>query len=70
MNTASLLTLILALPFLAAVGVVASRTDSARRDRVSLGAGVLLFLLVATLAMAVSWDSPPHVVLASASPAS
>ena len=64
MNTAPLLALIFLLPFLAAAGVMACRADSTRRDRVTLGAGILLFLLVATLALTVSWDAPPRIVLA------
>jgi multicomponent Na+:H+ antiporter subunit D len=64
LSTPTLLALILAVPFAAAVGILASHAHTRLRDGITLGAGVLLFLLVAALAMGVTWDAPPRYVLA------
>ena len=50
MSTEQLLAWIPLVPLLAALGVVASRANPNLREAVSIAAGVILFLLVATLA--------------------
>ena len=64
MSGSLLLALILLLPFITAVGVVATGRDPNRRETVTVVSGVLLFLLVAALTASVSWDAAPRLVLA------
>ena len=64
MNAAPLLPLILLLPLVAAAGVVAAGRHPDLRETVTVVAGVLLFLLVAGLALTVDWDAAPRLVLA------
>jgi multicomponent Na+:H+ antiporter subunit D len=64
LSDSTLLFLIFAVPFLSAMAIAASHANGARRDRIALGGGILLFLLVAILAVGVSWDAPPRYVLA------
>lgn len=59
-----LLGLIMAVPLIGAVGVVLTRADPNLREGVSIAAGVILFLLVVTLATTLSWDTPPTLILA------
>jgi len=58
------LLLILLLPLLTALGVVTASPMPNLREGVSVVAGILLFLLVASLASSVSWDAPPTLILA------
>ncbi len=51
-------------PLIAAVGVVATRNEPNLREAVSIAAGVVLFLLVATLAATIDWDAPPTLAIA------
>jgi multicomponent Na+:H+ antiporter subunit D len=60
-----LLTWIPLVPFLTAFGVVAARANPNLREGISIGAGVILFLLVAGLAATIDWDTPPTLVLAT-----
>ena len=53
------------LPLLAAVGVVAARNHPNLREGISVAAGVILFLLVASLTATVDWNAPPTWVLAT-----
>ncbi|MEJ2309272.1 MAG: proton-conducting transporter membrane subunit [Gammaproteobacteria bacterium] len=64
MNTAELLAWIPLVPLLAAVGVVAARRNPNLREAVSILAGVILFMLVATLAATIDWSAPPTLVIA------
>lgn len=64
MNGEQLLTWILLVPLLAAIGVVLTRNRPNMRESVTVAAGILLFVLVATLAATVSWDRPPTLVIA------
>ncbi|MCP5431396.1 MAG: monovalent cation/H+ antiporter subunit D family protein [Chromatiaceae bacterium] len=64
MSGAPLLTWILLVPLLAAIGVVFTRNRPNVRETVTVVAGIVLFLLVATLAATISWDQPPTLVLA------
>jgi len=64
----SLLVWILVVPFLGMLGVLAMRRDPNLREGVSIAAGVITFGLVATLAMTISWDAPPSLVLAEPLP--
>ena len=68
MSTALLLPWIMAVPLLGAVGVVAARRDPNLREGVSIAAGVILFILVASLATLINWDDPPSLVLAEPLP--
>jgi multicomponent Na+:H+ antiporter subunit D len=52
-------------PLLAACGVVAARGNPNLREGVSIGAGVILFLLVAGLAASIDWQAPPTLVIAT-----
>jgi multicomponent Na+:H+ antiporter subunit D len=63
-NTAELLAWIPLVPLLAAVGVVAARRNPNLREAVSILAGVILFMLVATLAATIDWSAPPTLVIA------
>jgi multicomponent Na+:H+ antiporter subunit D len=58
------LALILLVPLLGAVGVLTASPLPNVREAVSVVAGILLFLLVASLASSVSWDAPPRLILA------
>jgi multicomponent Na+:H+ antiporter subunit D len=64
MSGAQLLAWILAVPMLGAVGVVLTRQNPNLREGVSIAAGVITFILVATLWATTSWDTPPSLVLA------
>ncbi|MGD8957497.1 MAG: proton-conducting transporter membrane subunit, partial [Chromatiaceae bacterium] len=64
MSGAQLLGWILAVPMLGAIGVAVTRHNPNLREGVSIAAGVLLFLLVASLAVTISWDAAPTLVLA------
>ena len=68
MSDATLLSLILAVPLLAAIGVVLTRANPNLREGVSIGAGAILFALVATLAANMDWNAPPTLVLAEPVP--
>jgi multicomponent Na+:H+ antiporter subunit D len=63
-NTAELLAWIPLVPLLAAFGVVAARRKPNLREAVSILAGVILFMLVATLAARIDWSAPPTLVIA------
>ena len=65
MTPEQLLTWIPLVPFLAAFGVVATRSNPNLREGVSIAAGVILFLLVANLAATIDWDAPPTLVMAT-----
>ena len=65
MNPEQLLTWIPMVPFLAAFGVVATRANPNLREGVSIAAGVVLFLLVASLAATIDWNAPPTLVMAT-----
>ena len=65
MTPEQLLTWIPLVPFLAAFGVVAARANPNLREGVSIAAGVILFLLVATLAATIDWNAPPTLVMAT-----
>jgi len=60
-----LLTWIPLVPLLAAFGVVAARANPNLREGISIGAGVILFLLVAALAATIDWEAPPTLVIAT-----
>jgi multicomponent Na+:H+ antiporter subunit D len=60
-----LLTWIPLVPFLTAFGVVAARANPNLREGISIGAGVILFLLVAGLAATIDWETPPTLVIAT-----
>ncbi len=68
MSGTTLLSLILAVPLLAAIGVVLTRANPNLREGVSIGAGVILFALVATLTGNMDWHAPPTLVLAEPVP--
>ena len=65
MSPEQFLTWIPLVPLLAAFGVVAARANPNLREGVSIGAGVILFLLVAGLAATIDWESPPTLVIAT-----
>ena len=65
MSPEQLLTWIPLVPLLAAFGVVAARANPNLREGVSIGAGVILFLLVAGLAATIDWNAPPTLVMAT-----
>ena len=65
MSPEQLLTWIPLVPLLAAFGVVAARANPNLREAVSIGAGVILFLLVAVLAATIDWETPPTLVIAT-----
>ena len=58
------LLLILLVPMLGALAVLAASPLPNVREGVSFVIGILLFLLVASLAADLSWDAPPTLVLA------
>ena len=58
------LALILLVPLLGALGVLTASPLPNVREGVSVVAGIVLFLLVASLAADVSWEAPPTLVLA------
>ena len=64
MTTLQLLTWIPLVPLLAAFGVVAAGRNPNLREAVSILAGVILFILVATLAATIDWSAPPTLVIA------
>ncbi len=64
MSPEQLLTWIPLVPLLAAFGVVAARANPNLREGISIGAGVILFLLVAALAATIDWETPPTLVIA------
>ena len=64
MSTEQLLAWIPLVPLLAALGVVASRANPNLREAVSIAAGVILFLLVATLAATIDWAAPGTLIIA------
>jgi multicomponent Na+:H+ antiporter subunit D len=63
MSPEQLLTWIPLVPILAAFGVVAGRANPNLREGVSVGAGLILFLLVAALAATIDWNAPPTLVI-------
>ncbi len=63
MSPEQLLTWIPLVPILAAFGVVAARANPNLREGVSVGAGLILFLLVAALAATIDWNAPPTLVI-------
>ncbi len=65
MSPEQLLTWIPLVPLLAAFGVVAARANPNLREGISIGAGVILFLLVAALAATIDWETPPTLVIAT-----
>jgi len=65
MSAEQLLTWIPLVPLLAAFGVVAARANPNLREGISIGAGVILFLLVAGLAATIDWEAPPTLVMAT-----
>jgi len=65
MSPEQLLTWIPLVPLIAAFGVVAARANPNLREGISIGAGVILFLLVAGLAATIDWDAPPTLVMAT-----
>ncbi len=65
MSPEQLLTWIPLVPFLTAFGVVAARANPNLREGISIGAGVILFLLVAGLAATIDWETPPTLVIAT-----
>ena len=65
MSPEQLLTWIPLVPLLAAFGVVAARANPNLREGISVGAGVILFLLVAALAATIDWETPPTLVIAT-----
>lgn len=65
MNLEQLLMAILLVPVVAALGVVATGRNPNLREAVSIGAGVVLFAMVATLAASVDWANPPTWVIAT-----
>ena len=65
MSPEQLLTWIPLVPLLAAFGVVAARANPNLREGISIGAGVILFLLVAALAATIDWEAPPTLVIAT-----
>jgi len=65
MTPEQLLTWIPLVPFIAAFAVIAARSNPNLREGVSIAAGVILFLLVATLAATIDWDAPPTLVMAT-----
>jgi len=65
MTPEQLLTWIPLVPLLAAFGVIAARANPNLREAVSIGAGVILFLLVASLVATIDWEAPPTLVLAT-----
>ena len=64
MSGEQLLALIPLVPLLASFGIVATRANPNLREGVSILAGIILFVLVATLAATVDWTAPPTLVLA------
>jgi multicomponent Na+:H+ antiporter subunit D len=65
MSPEQLLTWIPLVPLLAAFGVVAARANPNLREGVSIGAGVILFMLVAGLAATIDWETPPTLLIAT-----
>ncbi len=68
MSNTTLLTLIMLLPPLVAVGVIATRRSPNLRETVTVLGGFALFALVATLAMGLDWDAPGRLVIAEPLP--
>jgi multicomponent Na+:H+ antiporter subunit D len=68
MTAGYLVALIPLVPLLGAFAVIAARRHPDLREALSIGAGVILFLLVATLAGTFSRDLPPVLVLAEPFP--
>ena len=65
MSAEQLLIWIPLVPLLAAFGVVAARGNPNLREGVSIGAGVILFMLVAGLAASIDWQAPPTLVIST-----
>ncbi|MDX1346160.1 MAG: hypothetical protein R3179_09690, partial [Sedimenticolaceae bacterium] len=68
MSTELLLALIPLVPILAGFGIIAARARPNLREGISIAAGVILFLLVATLAATVDWKTPATLVIAEPLP--
>ncbi|MGD9296927.1 MAG: proton-conducting transporter membrane subunit [Chromatiales bacterium] len=68
MSAELLLALIPLVPVLAVFGIIAARARPNLREGVSIAAGVILFLLVAALAVTIDWAAPPTLVIAEPFP--
>ena len=68
MSTELLLALIPLVPILAGFGIIAARARPNLREGVSIAAGVILFLLVTTLAATIDWTAPATLVIAEPLP--
>lgn len=68
MTAALLLQWILPLPLLGAIGIVLCHRYPNWREAVTLATALLLFVLVALLAVNLRWDDPPRLVLAEPLP--